>query len=200
MSDMPVVSEQDLEQLESYVDGELTTTEEDALRARMAIEPMLAETMKAVRADREIRMAVWRGYEPSEDAIRRLVARVDAAVDRNTVWAYRLRAIRRASAVAACVVFGILLGRVGNQGALIPGAPDPSSVAQTTGLPGAPTMVSTNPVEYPIYSQDGRPVAMQRFQSVREAQDFVEELNRFRTAQEQLRRGNGQILIPSERF
>jgi hypothetical protein len=199
MPDMPAVTEQDLEQLEAYVDGELTTTEEDALRARMAAEPMLAEAMKAVRADREIRLAVWRGYEPTEAAVQRLVARVDVAVDRNTAWTYRLRTLRRASAVAACVVFGILVGRVGNQGAQLPGVPGGDSVAQNNGLPGAPTMVS-NPVEYPIYSQDGRPVATQRFQSPREAQDFIEELNRFHMAQEQLRRGNGQILIPSERF
>jgi anti-sigma factor RsiW len=193
MPDMPAISEHDLEQLELYVDGELTTTEEDALRARMAAEPILAEMMKAVRADREIRLAVWKSCEPSEPAVQRLIAHVDAAVDRNTVWSYRLRTLRRASAVAACVVFGILVGRVGNQGAMMPGSPDRNGVS-------GQTMVS-NPsiVEYPIFGHNGRPVATQRFQSPREAQEFMEELNRFR-AQEQIRNGGGQILFPTERF
>src|SRR5918993_3383038 len=84
MPDMPVVSEQDIEQLEAYVDGELSTGAEDALRARLQAEPILAEAMRRVRADRDIRMAVWKGYEPNEVAVSRLVAKVDAAVDRNT--------------------------------------------------------------------------------------------------------------------
>ena len=90
---------------------------------------------------------------------------------------------------------GLLWGRqeTGRRG------PKPQEIARNNGLPGAPTVVS-NPVEYPIFTQDGRPVATQRFQSQREAQDFIDELNRFRMAQEQLRRGNGPILIPSERF
>src|ERR671913_63264 len=97
MPDMPVVSEQDIEQLEAYVDGELTTTEEDALRARLA----------------------------------RLVAKVDAAVDRETSWSYRISTFRRVAAAAACIVLGVLIGRTAdNDGrAMMPGGP----VAQVPG-------------------------------------------------------------------
>src|SRR3954454_6229473 len=116
MPDMPVVSEQDLEQLEAYVDGELSTGEEDALRARMQAEPILAEAMRRVRADRDIRMAVWKGYEPNEASVARLIAKVDESVDRNTNWSYTLRNIKRFTAAAACIVLGVLIGRVGNTG------------------------------------------------------------------------------------
>src|SRR5688500_1263958 len=111
MPDMPVVSEQDIEQLEAYVDGELSTTEEDALRARLAVEPILAEAMKRVRVDRDIRMAVWKGYEPIEASVARLVAKVDAAVGRETSWSYRISTFRRVAAAAACIVLGVLIGR-----------------------------------------------------------------------------------------
>src|SRR5688572_23871510 len=207
MPDMPVVTEQDLEQLEAYVDGELSTTDEDALRARIAAEPILGEAMRRVRADRDIRMAVWKGYEPNEAAVTRLVAKVDAAVDRNTNWSYKLSTLKRVSAAAACIVLGVLIGRVGNQGAVMPNSP----VAQAPGGAGGagngnngggvrgPTMVS-NPIEFPIVNEQGQPVGVQRFQTLREAQDFLEELNRFHRMQEQIRNGGGQILVPSERF
>src|SRR3954471_1733462 len=120
MPDMPVVSEQDLEQLEAYVDGELSTGEEDALRARRQAEPILAEAMRRVRADRDIRLAVWKGYEPTEASVARLVAKVDAAVDRNTNWSHTLRNLKRVSAAAACIVLGVLIGRVGDDGSMTP--------------------------------------------------------------------------------
>ena len=203
---MPVVSEQDLEQLEAYVDGELSTTDEDALRARLAAEPVLAEAMRRVRADRDIRMAVWKACEPNEASVARLIAKVDAAVDRNTNWSYKLSTLRRVSAAAACIVLGVLIGRAGHDA----GTPDGrmSQVASGGGNGGnggnngtvrGPTMVS-NPIEFPIVNEQGQPVGVQRFQSMREAQDFIEELNRFHRMQEQIRNGGGQILIPSERF
>jgi hypothetical protein len=198
MPDMPVVSEQDLEQLEAYVDGELSTGEEDALRARMQAEPILAEAMRRVRADRDIRMAVWKGYEPSEASVQRLIETVDAAVDRNTNWAYTLRNLKRVSAAAACIVLGILIGRVGNDGgggAMMPSSP----VANVPGGRGMQTNVS-NPIEFPIVNERGQAVGVQRFGSMREAQEFLDELNRFHRMQEQIRNGGGQILVPSERF
>ena len=193
---MPAVTEQDLEQLEAYVDGELSTTEEDALRARMAADPLLAEAMKAVRKDREIRLAVWKGYEPTEQSVQRVIARVDEAVDRDLNWTYRLSGFRRVAAVAACIVLGILVGRVGNQGAVMPNQP----IGLAGGGAGGATFVSNPTLEFPIVNERGQRVATQRFQSYRERNEFFEELSRIRRAQEQLRNGNGQILIPTERF
>lgn len=201
---MAVVNEQDLEQLEAYVDGELSTTEEDALRARLAAEPMLAEAMRRVRADRDLRVAVWKGYEPSEGIVARLVAKVDAAVDRETSWSYRLPMLKRISAAAACIVFGILIGRSAND----TGNPRPrggGTVAQAPGGGGGgggvnrATMVN-NPIEFPIVNEQGQAVGVQRFRTTREAQEFFEELKRFHRLQEQIRSGGGQIVVPSERF
>jgi anti-sigma factor RsiW len=209
MPDMPVVTEQDLEQLEAYVDGELSTTEEDALRARLAAEPILAEAMRRVRADRDIRAAVWKGYEPSEASVARLVAKVDAALERETSWSYRLPMLRRVSAAAACIVLGVLIGRTANStdrdGVVGPAGGPGTTVVQgpaprgVNGGPGGATMVS-NPIEFPIVNEQGQAVGVQRFQSTREAQEFIEELQRFHRLQEQIRNGGGQILVPSERF
>jgi hypothetical protein len=201
MPDMPVVSEQDLEQLEAYVDGEMSTGEEDALRARMQAEPMLAEAMRRVRADRDIRMAVWKGYEPDEAAVARLVAKVDASVDRTTNWAYTLRNLKRVSAAAACIVLGVLIGRVGNQDSMTPSGGAITTVSNGGGGAGRGMQTNvSNPIEFPIVNERGQAVGVQRFQSMREAQEFLDELNRFHRMQEQIRNGGGQILVPSERF
>jgi hypothetical protein len=93
-----------------------------------------------------------------------------------------------------------MIGRVGNPdggGGIMPSGPV-ASVPGGRGAPG-PTMVS-NPIEFPIVNEQGQPVGVQRFQSQREAQDFLEELNRFHRLQEQIRSGGGQILVPMERF
>ena len=202
---MPVVSEQDLEQLEAYVDGEMSTGEEDALRARMQAEPMLAEAMRRVRADRDIRLAVWKGYEPTEAAVARVIAHVDAAVDRTTNWSYTLRNLKRVSAAAACIVLGVLIGRVGNQDAMMANGPitTVSNVGSGGGVSGGARGMQTNvsnAIEFPIVNERGQAVGVQRFQSMREAQEFFDELNRFHRMQEQIRNGGGQILVPSERF
>jgi hypothetical protein len=121
---------------------------------------------------------------------------VDESVDRNTNWSYTLRNFKRFTAAAACIVLGVLIGRVGNTGdAMMPSSP----VAQVPGGVRGATMVS-NPVEFPIVNEQGQAVGVQRFQTQREAQDFLEELNRFHRLQEQIRTGGGQILVPSERF
>jgi hypothetical protein len=183
------LSEQDLELLEAYTDGELTTAEEDALRERLSAEPELAAAMAAVRAERNLRLAIWKSYEPDEAAVQRLVSRVDAAVDRNTMWAHRMGSFRRWSAAAACILIGIMIGRVGNNsgGGLYPTVP----VGQVTPV--------SSPIEYPIVNDYGHAVGVQRFNSAKEANEFFEELARWQKAREQIR--NGQMMMPmTERF
>jgi len=113
--------------------------------------------------------------------------------------------LKRFSAAAACIVLGVLIGRAasdsGGGGGSMPSGPVAQVPGGNGGNPGrgGPTLVS-NPIEFPIVNEQGQPVGVQRFQSLREAQDFFEELNRFHRLQEQIRNGGGQILVPSERF
>lgn len=186
------LSEQDYELLEAYADGELSTAAEDALRERLSAEPAMAAAMASVRADRDVRLMVWKSCEPTEQAVQRLVARVDQAVDRETSRSYRLHTVQRWGAAAACILIGIMIGRVGNN----LGSPFNGSAGQ---VPGGVTNVSNPlPLEYPIVNEYGQPVAVQRFNSAKEANDFFEELTRWQQAQEQIRRG--QAVPMTERF
>jgi hypothetical protein len=199
------LSEQDYEQLESYVDGELSTTEEDTLRTRLDQDVALAAALAELRAERELRSAVWKSYEPDEAAIQRLIGRVDKAVDREVAWTYRLGAIRRYGAAAACIVLGILIGRVGQRGAEMPRPGGPAIASnERPGIvqpspQGQPTLVS-NPIRFRIVNEDGQPVGEQQFNSPQEANQFFEDINRWQRMQDDLRNGGGMIVPNSERF
>src|SRR5690348_5379612 len=119
----------EFEMLSAFVDGELSADEETSLRHRLEAEPELAAAIEALRADRKVRSALWASYEPDEATVQRLIDRVDRAIDRNTVWSYRLSRIRTASAAAACIVVGILIGRI----TLGPGAGPPVNPVLTQG-------------------------------------------------------------------
>ena len=98
---MSLTSEENLELLEAYLDGELTTSEEESLRARMSAEPSLAATMQALRAGRSVRAEAWKSFEPAPAQVERLMTRVHASVDRNTIWAARLSKLRVVTSAAA---------------------------------------------------------------------------------------------------
>src|SRR4051812_3978762 len=109
---MPVTDDQ-LELLEAYVDGELPVAEEDAVRRRLESEPALHQVLDGLRGEREVRAAVWRSYEPSDASVRRLVATIERKVDANTIWSHRLSRWRLPLATAACILVGFGIGWIG---------------------------------------------------------------------------------------
>jgi hypothetical protein len=189
---MMSLNDQDLELLEAYVDGELDGADDQELRHRLDSEPALSAALETLRAEAHVRAAVWKGYEPDEQAIRRLIARIDTSVDRNTIWAHRLSKIRMVSAAAACVVLGLLLGRISLPG----GAPVNSapSISNTTSvdlpLNGQPRMVTpdqSGPVRFRIVDDKGNPIAIQPFKSSKQADEFLRDLASWQRSQAQLR-------------
>src|SRR5437016_581857 len=147
------------EMLSAYVDGELSAEDEQQLQRRLeaepSAEPNLVATIEALRADRTTRAALWKSCEPDEAAVARLLERVDRAIDRQTVWSYRLSKIRIVSAAAACIVLGVLIGRVTFGPAA--GRPVDSVLPRA---PGVGQVNVTNPVAAPVPAQvrivDGR--------------------------------------------
>lgn len=219
-----VVTDEDLELLESYVDGELPAPQEDALRRRLEAEPQLAATLETLRGERDVRAAVFAGYEPSEAAVRRVVGNIERKVDQHRAWAYRLSKYRVPTAAAACILIGFMVGWIGRGGSGGPAplntspagggtnstlatarpnpnvvlpAPVPSPVPGfTTVGAGAP---AGGPVELPIVNEFGQQVGVQRFNSAREAAEFLEDLRRWQQRQEQAKQGNIDV-NGSEKF
>src|SRR4051812_36205481 len=170
---MPV-SETELEQLEAYLDGELPAGEEDALRARIESDGALSAEVEALSAERVVREAAFRSFEPSEAVARRLVMRVENQLDREKVWTGRLSKLRIASAAAACIVVGFIVGWVGRGTGggsdtnlfVSNGASTPVVSTQTPQNTGGPTVVS-----FPIRDQYGNVLGFQRFDSQQRANE-----------------------------
>jgi anti-sigma factor RsiW len=192
------------ELLSAYVDGELSADEEQRVRQRLEAEPGLVAAVEALRADRRARTALWQSCEPDEASVQRLIDRVDHAIGRQTVWAYRLSKIRTVSAAAACIVLGVLIGRItlgpraGQPVSPIAGTQGPVVNGTNVGLPAVPQA----PASVRIMDGNGKQVMIQHFRSMEEAQHFIHDLQQWQQEQEQIQSGGGGGIVPasSERF
>src|SRR4051812_37278011 len=110
---MSLLSDEQLELLESYIDGELPAEDEDALRRRLETEPALAGALEGLRSERDVRMQVWASYEPTQASVQRVVAHVGQRIDQHNAWAYRLSHWRVPLATAACILIGFGVGWIG---------------------------------------------------------------------------------------
>jgi len=75
---MPV-NDNDIELLDTYLDGELPVDQCEALWRRFSDEPELALELERCRADRTIRQTVFASMEPSELAAERTEIKIAAA-------------------------------------------------------------------------------------------------------------------------
>lgn len=210
---MPVTDDQ-LELLEAYLDGELPSDQEESLRQRLIVESDLAGALETLRAERSVRALVFAAYEPDDNTVRRLVMKVEAQVDRQAKWSYRMTKWRIPSAAAACILLGFLFGWVGRgtsptvgnapgQATMIAGASKPmnttvGNVLQNPVLPSPVPSITTvnasNAVDLPIVDEYGKVVAVQHFNSAEEAAKFVEDVNNWQKSQEKV---PGRNIVPT---
>ncbi len=210
---MPVTDDQ-LEVLEAYIDGELPADEEDTLRRRLEAEPELASTLAALRSEREVRAMLWKACEPDDTTVQRLVMRIEAEVDREVVWAHRYAKWRLPSAAAACILFGVFIGWVGR--GTPPVTADPGSSAMGSGVavstntnpggslvtkiaPNLPTnmppagltnVAVSNPVDVPLVDEYGRSLGVQHFKSAEDAARFIQDVSNWQNTQEKAKSVN----------
>jgi anti-sigma factor RsiW len=223
---MPVTDDQ-LELLEAYIDGELPAVEEDAVRRRLEAEPALLQALDALRGEREVRAGVWRSYEPSDATVRRVVMRIEQKVDSSAIWAHRLSRWRVPLATAACILIGFGIGWIG-RGSGGPTTLTPIATGNATGptvasVPNNPTVTpggvvtpgngfqtvsagasnaapADGPVELSVVDEYGRPVGVQRFRSRAEAQQFIDDIQRWQRTQEQIRQQGPIAPVSKEKF
>ncbi len=205
------VTDEQLGMLEAYIDGELPADQEDGLRKQLEADSELAGALEMVRGERTRRENFWRACEPDELTVQRLVMRVEAAVNRHAIWAYRLARWRIPSAAAACILIGFMVGWIGRGTSPVTGGepgqpmmvannpanpitnvvnvPSPANPANI-GVPGLTTVNASRPVDLPLVDEYGRVVAVQHFKSAEEAAKFIEDCNNFQRAQEKVKSGN----------
>jgi hypothetical protein len=189
------VSEQELEVLENFLDGDLPPEQESALLTRLTSEPALRAAADALRGERALRSRVWQSLEGTDAEVQRVMEFVEEAVDQHTAWSYRLSTLRKFSAAAACILVGFLVG-YGSRGPSAASAPVGPSIARAPGLTVNPNI---RQVELPITNARGEQVGVQRFNSPEEANRFIEDLNQWHNKQEQIK-NSPNLIYTSEKF
>lgn len=132
------VTEQDLETLEVWLDGELPELQADALRQRLSAEPELAQTLDRLRGERKIRAAAWITLEPADAEVEALVSNVRRGMRKEDLVSSRLRVVRNFSSVAAGVAVVFMAGWL-SHGRLQVGTTNPNdSVVTNQPAPSMP--------------------------------------------------------------
>jgi hypothetical protein len=104
------VTDQELELMEQWLDGELPEGQAEALRARISGEPELAQVVDRLRGDRKMRAAIFSALEPANHDVDALINNVRRAVRKEEVWGSRMRILRNVSGVAAALAMVFFAG------------------------------------------------------------------------------------------
>src|SRR3954469_19549059 len=121
------VTDSDLEQLETLLDGEMPQGDAEVLRRRLIFEPALSAAMQTLETERALRVQVWQSMEPDQAAMDRVAARVDRKMNNHLRFSRSLSTFRRLTTAAACIVIGLMVGRYGNWDRLTGGGAPPAN-------------------------------------------------------------------------
>jgi anti-sigma factor RsiW len=165
------MTENDLERLEAYLDDALKPAEVESLRARLAADPRLVSALDQLRAERSMRQAYFAAIEPTEHEIDNLSARIHASLLRRRRFTALLRSAAAVAAAAACFLAGILVHATLFK---------PQSQQGPTATPiSNPAVRSVEMYEVTLRDDSGKPVAVQRFDTLEKAQDFANDLHQW---------------------
>ena len=183
-----MMKEADIKLLEVFLDGESSPPEMGEVRGRLAVEPALAEALRNLQAERSVRSALFTAIEPAPAEVERFIGDVRATIRHREGRRVRFVWIRRAGALAACVLIGFSLGYSLRWG-------DGEAVSR----PQSNAMTSSEAVaRVAIRDETGAVVAMQEFESLEQAQRFSEDLQRWQERQAELY--SAQATVRSARF
>ena len=194
-----MVTEQDFELLESYLDGELADGEANALHRRLAAEADLASAFEGIKSERQQRQQVWQQLEPDVDSARRLSAQIVRAARRDDLWRRVTGAVRYSSAAAACLAVVFLAGWIARGPAPNhqPGNPANPRIA---GVPTTDNSIQfqQRPYQVRLADSSGRVVAVQRFATLEEARAFKKDLETWQNQPNRVEPAN--IKLVAEEF
>jgi len=145
------VSENDLEILEVWLDGELSEEQVEALRRRVSVEPELSETLDRLRSDRQMRAGIFQALEPQGAEVETLVANVRRGVRKEELINGRLRTLRNVGAIAASIAVVFMAGWL-SRTRLDIGAPNSGPIANANPSIVIPSAASMGTVALPSMS------------------------------------------------
>jgi anti-sigma factor RsiW len=209
-----MLSEQDEELLEAYLDDALSHDEVERTARRLADEPALAAELDALRQQRRVRAAAFASLEPTEAEASAFAASVVRGIHRERMK-FRMSWVTRLSgAAAACILMGL------GGGWYLWGRSAPSSVVQS---PVTPVAVNTQnnsastgnargqiqfgnmanelpaaPYQVELTDDHGTVVAVQKFDKLEEAQHFAQDLGQVEERRQDVQ--NGHVTLVSDHF
>jgi anti-sigma factor RsiW len=192
------MTDNDIELLHAYLDGELPTAECEGLWRRLAIERDLVAELDHLRADHAMRSMVWSSLEPDDLSVARLEAKLMRATRREDIFDWANNALRICASAAALILFGFAVGWMGHDRAhSLPVIPGPVSQTSSQTVPATASAFGTTPAsnKYELVFKDaaGKPAAVMNFNSKEEAERFVRDLQ----AQSAPQNANDQSGVPT---
>lgn len=172
-----MMNEQDIELLESYLDGALEPAGADELKARLANDAELSAELGRLESDRAVRLQLWQSYEAAPESAEHILAQLRKR-ESHRAWYWRVLDHReRIAAAAACVavfLIGWQWGRNVNAYRMVPsgGNTQPVSLITQQQVPSSQGTI----YEVRLNDASGKVVRVERFGTLQDAQRFIEEL------------------------
>lgn len=175
-----MLSDQDIELLETYLDGALTDSEAATLKSRITSEVELQKSLTEMRKARELRLGLWQSFEAQANpaCADRILVAVEQREARRA-WVYRILDYRQQIATVAACIAVFLMGwqwganasayrmiRSGNQSV------QPVGLITQQQVPAASGMIW----EVRVNDSEGKLVRVERFANIADAQAFIEQV------------------------
>lgn len=182
----------DLALLESYLDGELSSVELGSLQQRLSTDPELSAALARMSEDFAVRQAVWTSLEGSVLESQAVSRQVVKSIRRAGFWERSRMFVRAGVAVAACLIC-FAAGWVGRGSTATAALPD----ATPTDSTAVAKAEAVQPLLYQVALTDeaGNITAIQKFDTLEDANAFAAELSRWQAEQAQAQ--YGQVLLQS---
>jgi len=168
------IVESDLDLLETYLDGELPIADAEGLWRRLSSEPGLTAALGELRAQRANRSVVWQQMEPADREDASVRRHVTASVRRHNHVENIWRIGKVSSAAAAMILLGFAVGRMR---AVSPAATAPASNGQFVSMTNTPDNSDDNIYRVGYFDKNGKLIAVQPFNSLQDAKEFVNDVN-----------------------
>lgn len=189
--DMTEANEQDIEQLELYLDRELAAADVTALESRLNADATLRGELERLRGQRGRRLAAMSfAYDTDSATVQRLVASVRTAQASEAIARRRQSTgwLRPAMSAAACIAFGLGLGIILHK-QHAGDAPGGNGAAVSAGFVGGGNSGANTDISFPnvvqpqgvyivsIRDADRNEVLRIAFPSQQAAQSYIDQFN-----------------------
>ena len=173
------IADSDVEILEVYLDGELPIADAEGLWHRLSVEPELSAALDELRAQRSVRLSAYTQMEPSALEERQVCGDVVRGMRRRNVWERVRGAGKWLTAAAAVLAIGFSLGRM-----RVTPATSLSSSGNSVAMTGnnnALQPAGHNLYQVGYFDPNGKLIAVQPFNSLEDANNFVNDVNTWQT-------------------